>query len=44
VERVKEADQTGAVAIATACPWCVGQFNEAIAKHGSPLKVLTLSN
>jgi Fe-S oxidoreductase len=39
LERIKEAEQTGAVAIATACPWCIKNFNEAIAHKGSSLKV-----
>ncbi|MGD1117880.1 MAG: (Fe-S)-binding protein [Dehalococcoidales bacterium] len=39
LERIKEAEATGADAIATACPWCVKNFNEAIAKKGSNLKV-----
>jgi Fe-S oxidoreductase len=39
VERIKEAEQTGAGAIATACPWCVRQFKEAVSRKGSHLKV-----
>jgi Fe-S oxidoreductase len=30
---------TGASAIATACPWCIKNFNEAISAKGSNLKV-----
>jgi Fe-S oxidoreductase len=39
VERIKEAESTGAAAIATTCPWCVKNFNEAIKEKGSSLKV-----
>jgi Fe-S oxidoreductase len=38
-ERIKEAEMTGAAAIVTACPWCIKNFNEAIAQKGSSLKV-----
>jgi Fe-S oxidoreductase len=38
-ERIKEAELTGATAIATACPWCIKNFNEAIAQKGSSLEV-----
>ena len=38
-ERIKEAEQTGATAIVTACPWCIENFNKAIAQQGSSLKV-----
>lgn len=39
LERIKEAEQTGATAIVTACPWCIQTLNEAIAQKGSSLKV-----
>lgn len=39
LERIKEAESTGAAAIATACPWCIKNFNEAIKEKGSRLKV-----
>jgi Fe-S oxidoreductase len=39
LERIKEAENTGASAIVTACPWCIKNFNEAIAQKGSNLKV-----
>jgi Fe-S oxidoreductase len=39
LERIKEAEATGASAIATACPWCIKNFNEAIKEKGSRLKV-----
>ncbi len=38
-ERINEAEETGAAAIATACPWCVQNFNKAIKDKGSSLKV-----
>jgi len=38
-ERIEEAESTGAEAIASACPWCEKNFNEAIKKSGSALKV-----
>ena len=39
VERIKEAESTGAAAIATTCPWCVKNFIEAVKAKGSSLKV-----
>jgi Fe-S oxidoreductase len=39
MERIEEAESTGAEAIATACPWCEKNFNEAIKESGSSLKV-----
>jgi Fe-S oxidoreductase len=38
-ERIKEAAMTGAAAIVTACPWCIKNFNESIARTGGSLKV-----
>ena len=38
-ERIEEAADTGAAAIATACPWCIRNFRGAISKAGSPLEV-----
>ena len=38
-ERIDEAELTGASAIATACPWCIKNFKEAISAKGSNLKV-----
>jgi Fe-S oxidoreductase len=38
-ERIVEAEATGASAIATACPWCIKNFNEAVKAKGSSLKV-----
>jgi Fe-S oxidoreductase len=39
MERIKEAEDTGAEAIVTACPWCERNFNDAIKKNGSKLKI-----
>jgi Fe-S oxidoreductase len=39
MDRIEEAESTGAEAIATACPWCEKNFNEAIKESGSDLKV-----
>ncbi|MFH1646413.1 MAG: (Fe-S)-binding protein [Chloroflexota bacterium] len=39
LERIREAEATGAEALVTACPWCVKNFNEAIKENGSSLKV-----
>ena len=38
-KRIEEAADTGAQAIATACPWCEKNFNQAIRASGSGLKV-----
>ena len=38
-ERIEEAESTGAEAIASACPWCEKNFNQAIKASGSNLKV-----
>jgi len=38
-ERIGEAENTGAEAIVTACPWCKRNFTDAINANGSPLKV-----
>jgi Fe-S oxidoreductase len=39
LERIKEAMDTGAEAIVTACPWCKRNFNDAIKESGDRLKV-----
>jgi Fe-S oxidoreductase len=39
IERIKEAESTGAAAIVTTCPWCVVNFSNAIKEKGSNLKV-----
>jgi Fe-S oxidoreductase len=39
IERIKEAESTGAEALVTACPWCEKNFAQAIKECGSSLKV-----
>jgi Fe-S oxidoreductase len=39
LERIREAESTGAETIVTACPWCEKTFNEAIKESSSSLKV-----
>ncbi|MCX7912151.1 MAG: heterodisulfide reductase-related iron-sulfur binding cluster, partial [Dehalococcoidales bacterium] len=39
LQRIDEAEDTGAAAIATACPWCELMLGEAIQKKGSHLRV-----
>jgi Fe-S oxidoreductase len=39
MERIKEAELTGASAIVTACPWCIKNFKEAVSGSGSNLEV-----
>jgi Fe-S oxidoreductase len=38
-ERISEAEETGASAIATACPWCIKNFTEGVSQKGGSLKV-----
>lgn len=38
-ERITEAENTGAEAIVSACPWCKRNFTDAISQNGSSLKV-----
>lgn len=38
-ERIQEAKDTGAEALVTACPWCIGNFKDSIAASGDSLKV-----
>jgi Fe-S oxidoreductase len=38
-ERIDEAEETGAGAIVTACPWCIRNFKEAVSRKGSHIKV-----
>jgi len=33
-ERIEEAKSTGAEAMATACPWCIRNFRDAVEKYG----------
>jgi len=39
MERVREAKDTGAEALVTACPWCVRNFKDAVKELGDTLKV-----
>jgi Fe-S oxidoreductase len=39
IERIKEARDTGAEALVTACPWCIRNFKDAIKETGDTLKV-----
>ena len=39
MERIEEAESTGAEAIASACPWCEQNFAQSIKESGSNLKV-----
>lgn len=40
--RIKEAESSGAEAIATACPHCVRNLNDAIDSHGNNIKVYNI--
>jgi Fe-S oxidoreductase len=39
LERIREAEATGAEALVTACPHCENNFNDALKENGSLLKV-----
>jgi len=39
MERIEEAESTGAEAIVSACPWCEKNLSEAVKESGSSLKV-----
>jgi Fe-S oxidoreductase len=41
-ERLKEANDTGAEALVTACPWCIRSFKDAIKENGDTLKVFDI--
>ncbi len=43
LERLEEAEATGARALVTACPWCVRALRDAAAEHGRELEILELS-
>ncbi len=42
-ERLKEAEQTGAEAIVTSCPWCERNFKDAVKESGSRLQVFDVA-
>lgn len=39
IQRLREAEATGAEALVTACPWCVRNFKDAVSKSGSRLRI-----
>ncbi len=41
-ERLKEAKDTGAEALVTACPWCIRSFKDAIKENGDNLKIFDI--
>ncbi len=43
LERLDEAEATGAEALVTTCPWCIRTFRDAAAEHGRSMKILELS-
>ncbi len=42
LERVKEAEATGAEAIVTSCPFCIRNLSDAVAASGSKMEVVEL--
>jgi Fe-S oxidoreductase len=42
-ERLKEAGETGAVALVTACPWCERNFKDAARKYGVGIPVYDIA-
>jgi len=42
LQRIEEAECTGAEAIVTACPWCKKNFSDAIKQNGNRIKVYDL--
>ena len=42
-ERIKEAIETGADALVTACPWCEKNFKEAVKEYGENIKVYDIA-
>ena len=43
IERIKEARDTGAEALVTACPWCVRNFKDTVKELGDTLKVYDIT-
>jgi Fe-S oxidoreductase len=41
-ERLKEAEDTGADAIVTACGWCIRNFRDAIEENGNHIRVMDI--
>jgi Fe-S oxidoreductase len=42
IERIREAEATGAEAVVTACPWCVRNFKDAVKECGSRIKIFDI--
>ena len=42
-QRLEEVKEVGAEAVVSACPWCKGNFAQAVKKNGGNLKVLDIS-
>lgn len=42
-ERLKEANATGATALVTSCPWCEGNFKDAIREYGEKIEVYDIA-
>jgi Fe-S oxidoreductase len=42
-ERIKEAKDTGAVALVTSCPWCERNFRDAIKEYGETIEVYDIA-
>jgi Fe-S oxidoreductase len=42
-ERLKEAQETSAKALVTACPWCVKNFKDAVKKYGENIEIYDIS-
>ena len=42
-ERLEEVDEVGAEAIVTCCPWCEGNFTDAIKSRGEDIKVYDIA-
>jgi Fe-S oxidoreductase len=42
-ERLKEAKETGAVALVTACPWCERNFKDAAREYGADIRIYDIA-
>jgi Fe-S oxidoreductase len=42
-ERIREAKETGAAALVTACPWCERNFREAVKQSGETIEVYDIA-
>lgn len=43
IERIKEAEQTGANVLVSICPYCATSFKDAIKKYGSKMEMLDVA-